>query len=190
MTRTIRYALLLALVVIVVAWVAWFWPRATPAETIDLVERFTEAEKRTTLDSLHTAFAIVEATIDGDTRKAIFAHAFSRIVWTVDMPPEARLETAVAMQPYSWNAEGDGVVFRIGVSDGEQYDELFRQRLAPFEVQADRRWFPVSLDLSPYAGRRVQIIFNTDAGDAGNNANDASIWGSPRIVTGAATTGD
>ena len=36
------------------------------------------------------------------------------------------------MKPESWTAEGNGVLFLVGVSDGKRFDELFRQHVNPF----------------------------------------------------------
>ena len=70
-------------------------------------------------------------------------------------------ECRVALKPEAWTQEGDGVRFMAGVSDGRASDELFVQDLNPFVNQSDRRWIPVMVDLSAYAGEEVDIILNT-----------------------------
>ena len=47
------------------------------------------------------------------------------------------------------------------VSDGRASDELFIQDVDPFLNQTDRRWIPVMVDLSAYAGEEVDVILNT-----------------------------
>jgi hypothetical protein len=40
------------------------------------------------------------------------------------------------------------------------------------------------LDLSPWAGQRVELIFNTRPAHAGASpANHLAVWGAPAIVT-------
>ena len=89
------------------------------------------------------------------------------------------LETAYAVRSDAWTLDGDGATFRIGVSAGEEYRELVKQWVDPYHRQEDRRWFPVTLDLSAWAGREVEVIFNTDPNF--NAVHDAAVWGSPLI---------
>jgi hypothetical protein len=45
----------------------------------------------------------------------------------------------------------------------------------------------VTIDLSPYANRDVDLIFNTDAsapGQKGTPDHDESVWGAPAIRLG------
>ena len=71
------------------------------------------------------------------------------------------------------------------VSDGRASDELFIQDVNPFVNQTDRKWIPVMVDLSAYAGEEVDIIFNTFASGPGKGQdvrNDLAVWGAPEIV--------
>jgi hypothetical protein len=147
---------------------------ASEREAIDLVARFPDTEKRTNRPSFDDAFGVFRVTIDGVSRMCLLAVPFSRITWTVDVPPGAVLETAMAIRPRLWT--GGGAVFRIGVSSGDRYDELLRQEVNPLQRETDRRWIPIALPLSAYAGRRVRIIFNTGPG------TDPAVWGAPRIA--------
>lgn len=155
-------------------------------DVIDLVARFPDAEKRTTMPSLHEGFNVLDVDILGQTKRCIFAHPHSRIIWKVDIPERAKLTTAVALQMHVWDHNGDGALFRIGVSDGTNYTELFRKYLNPYRREEDRKWSPVELDLSKWGGQHVQVIFNTEPGEIGNAVNDACVWGNPRIVASAA----
>jgi hypothetical protein len=174
-------ALALALVIIAVV---WFMRRETaPSHVIDLVAKFAEAEKRTTVPTMDAAFSLQDVTIDGQTKKSIFAHPHSRIIYTVTVPPNAWLETSFALRPDSWDRPGDGAQFRVGVSEGRTYDELLRQYVNP--KRGDRRWFSARLDLSAYEGRQVKVIMNTDPGPPGdgNSENDWAVWGAPQIYS-------
>lgn len=151
-------------------------------DAIRLLDRFPEAEKRTTYGSLQQAFDLQEVTIDGVQRPSLLALPFSRVTWTVDVPPQAVLRTAVAFRPDAWRQEGDGAMFRIGVSDGARYEEVYRRYVAPYASAGDRRWYNVEADLSSFAGSRVSLIFNTEPGELGNAVADATVWGAPRVV--------
>jgi hypothetical protein len=154
--------------------------RTVRDDGIDLVERFPEAEKRTTMSSLHEAFAVVEAQVDGDARRSIIALPFSRIIWTVDVPEHAVLETAAGIRQGEWTVPSDGAIFRVGVSAKGTYTEFFKQTINPYHKQEDRRWVPIRVDLGKYAGQRAEVIFNTEPGF--NAVGDAALWVAPRIV--------
>ncbi len=170
------------LAVLVVGLVVLRRDRQLEVSVLDLIERFPDAQKRTTMGTLHDGFAVVEVTIAGETKRCIFAHPFSRINWVIEqVPPNAVLKTMVGMRQESWSDFGDGALFRVGVSDGERYEEFFKQTIDPYNVETDRRWFPVEVDLLTYAGRRVEVIFNTEPGPHGNSVADAALWGDPRL---------
>ena len=175
--------LLLAGAAIVLAlFTAYRYFRASSAPpAIDLVELFPEAEKRTTMGSLEDGFAVIDTEIGGVRKHGIFAHPFSRITWRLDVPPGAVLKTDVALREEAWTGEGDGALFRVGISDGKEYTERFNAMVTPLTNPNDRRWIPLTIDLSQWAGKRVEIIFNTEPGPANNAVRDAAIWGEPRI---------
>lgn len=156
--------------------------RARPTETIavDLVEEFDAAVKRTQ-GPLHQTFAINN---DGPGR-AIFAHPPSEIVWKTRIPSAARLRAWLELTPPAWDRSTDGVVFRIGVAEGETYTGLMTEHVDPMHVPEDRRPRQVDIDLSGYAGREVEIIFATDASLPGRRFDpsyDWALWRAPRIV--------
>lgn len=170
------------LIAVVGVWLWWSRTEERP-ETIDLVEAFATAEKRTNLPSLELAFNVEDVTIDEVTKRVIYCVPTSRIIWRLRVPDGAWLRTSIALKPEAWGNDGDGVLFRIGVSDGRTYEELLNQLVDPINVPEDRRWIPVVLDLSGYGGMDVELIFNTNTGLPGtdNSRWDWSIWGEPEI---------
>ena len=185
MHRNRIVVIVLAVLVLVAAAYLWVRSGRSTELVIDLVDTFPEAEKRTKAPTLEMTFALEDVTIAGQRKQCIYATPEARIIWSVTIPEHAKLETAFGMREDSWDKpDANGAQFRIGISDGRTYDELLRQIVNPSANQADRRWQTVSLDLSAYAGRRVQVIFNTDPGPPGdgNTAYDFSVWGEPRIV--------
>jgi hypothetical protein len=173
----------LAAILAVVAW--WYYShQAVKDRTVDLIAEFPRAEHRSHMTPVETAFEVGSVTIDGQTKRTILARPFSRIIYTVTVPPDAWLDVDFAMRPDSWDLPGDGAAFRIGVSEGRTYDEILNQFVNP--KAGGRRWFSKHLDLSAYEGRRVSLIFNTDPGPkgGGDSRNDLAVWGEPRVYSG------
>ena len=182
-----RWVVVVAVAVVVVAVVFWSRRRqAAPPVAVRLVDQFATIEKRSNLP-LEKAFALVDVTIRGETKRCVFACPTSRIVWKVTPPPDSWLSTSLALKPEVWDKPGDGVLFRIGISDGRTYEELLNRHVDPANVQADRGWIPVSIDLSAYGGRSVDLIFNTNSslpGKGDDTRNDDAVWASPEIRRG------
>ncbi len=180
-----------AVVTLLVIVIAVMWMRRAqvpPGKIVDLVDTFPEAEKRTDVSSLEQAFAVEDVKINGETKRCIYAHPHSRIVWAITVPPGGVVKASLGLKPESWDKpNADGVQFRIGVSDGKAYEELLRQYINPNGRTHDRRWVPATVDLSAYAGRKVDLIFNTDPGPPGVPANPAwdwAVWGEPAVFVG------
>jgi hypothetical protein len=178
--------LIAAIAVLVIAFVIFWYSRRTGEAPIavDLLEQFQTAEKRSTLPA-EQAFSITDVTIAGESNRALFAHPTSRVIWKVTVPNDASLRAALGIKPDAWDKEGDGVLFRIGISDGRTYEELLNQHVNPAQVEGDRKWVPVNIDLSAYAGEEVEIIFNTNSslpGRGDDSRHDWALWATPRIV--------
>lgn len=149
--------------------------------SVDLIQEFTAATKAPAGGTFET----IDAELNGETRRAIHAPPPTRITWKVKVPDDAWLKVAVGTKPESWTAEGNGVLFLVGVSDGKRFDELFRQHVNPFGNAGDRKWVPVWVDLSAYAGEEIDLIFNTRSGPDGQGddpRNDHPLWGNPEII--------
>jgi len=110
-------------------------------------------------------------------------HPTSRLIYKVTVPEDGRLKAFLGVKEEVWDKQSDGVLFRIGISDGRTYEEVVRQYVNP--KRGDRRWFSVRQDLSAYEGRQVKLIFNTDPGppEGRDNANDLAVWAEPRVYS-------
>lgn len=176
------WALLAGGAVIGGAALVW-WSAAPRGEVVvlDLVEALPSATRSPAPD----VFAAVQARLGDDTRPAILTTGASRLTWRVDVPDDAWLRLALALREDAWQIEGDGVFFQVGVSDGTEYVELFSLMVNPFRHEMDRGWHELALDLGEYAGRPIDVIFNTRASapDAPvDTRGDLALWGAPRIV--------
>jgi hypothetical protein len=174
-------ATVVAIVLVVGGW--WLFNRGSAGEPIDLLARYDEATKQPDPGT----FTLRDVDLAGQTRRAIAVNQVpaSRLRWTVRVPDDAWISVAVGLLPEAWEQEGDGVLFRVGVSDGRTFEDLATQNVNPFVNKGDRRWIPVMIDLSMYAGEEVELNFNTNGSLPGRETdvrNDLAVWGSPEIV--------
>ncbi len=179
-------AVLTAVVILVLAGAGWWMFRRGAAERIDLLIRWDTAQK----DGAGP-YSLVDATLAGETKKAILAPPNGRIHFKVKVPEDGWLKVSLGMQPESWDKEGDGVYFFAGIGDGRSFEQLFTQTVNPYKNPSERRWIPVTVDLSAYAGEEMEIFLNTRATGPnappgtppmGDTRNDLPLWGAPEIV--------
>jgi hypothetical protein len=176
-----RSVLLVVGVIAVVALAGWYFFRSgTETVAIDLFATFDTAKKQPSPET----FIVGDVTIAGETAPSIQPKDPSRITWQqVTVPERGLLKVRLGVLEQGWTVAGDGVVFRVGISTGGRYDELLRLVRNPFSNPAERNWHDLTLDLSEYAGERVDIIFGTNSSLAGDNkSGDFPAWGAPRIV--------
>ncbi len=177
-------AIVTVVVIVIVVVLGWYmFRRSSSAGAVDLLAQFDQAAKAPASES----FPVIDATLAGDTKKAIAppGGAGTRIIWKVRVPDGGWLRVNLGFKPEAWEKPGDGVLFKVLVSDGKASDELFTQHVDPFNNAADRRWIPVMVDLSAYGGEQVDLIFNTYASPPnvpGNADNDMPLWGTPEVV--------
>jgi hypothetical protein len=172
--------ILIVLILLVVGIGGWLYLRSGRENVaVDLVQTFPSAKIRRPGPE---AFSVIDAKINGDSKRAIFTKEDTRIGWSVTIPDNAWLKVSLGILEDGWKVQGDGVLFMVGVSDGKTYDELLKLTVNPFGNQSDRRWNDISLDLSQYAGETVDVIFNTRSGPTGDHAGDLAAWGNPRII--------
>jgi hypothetical protein len=172
---------IVVVVILVLGW--WLVRRSSESGGIDLLTRFDGAEKRPDPN----VFKIEDVTINGETKRsiAVTPSVGTRLVFKTRIPDDGWLRVFMGLKPESWTQDGDGVRFMVLVSDGRASDELFTQDVNPHGNEPDRKWTPVMVDLSAYAGEEVDVIFNTFASPpnkVGDLRNDLAVWGAPEIV--------
>ena len=158
--------------------------RSDVRDHLDLIDLYPSAEKRSTLEATQ-AFTVTDAQIGDTTRRVILAHAPARVTWSVTVPRQAMVHAWVALRPDTWTRDGDGAVFRIGVSVDNVYHVIARVHVDPRNRTDDRRWVPLAAALDGYAGKPIKLVFSTDASDdpaRGDSRNDLALWGDPAIV--------
>ena len=170
---------------LVCAAAAWWWiPRRVSIERGArlLLEEFPGTQKRTTMPSLQQGFVYQDVWWKGRRMKCVAALPSSRIVWPVDVRPDQELRGWYGLREDVWNGPGDGAQFRLGISDSQVYREHVRRWLRPVDDPLDRTYLPLRVDLRQYAGRRVEVILNTEPGPMGNAVGDAAMWCEVRVV--------
>ena len=165
-----------------VAWLA-LRPSGPPMVIEDLVEALPSATvQRPSPD----VFRIVDASLGGQSKRAIQVAGSSRLVYAVTIPDGAALQVSLGLAEEAWTVAGEGVLFRILLSAPRETDQrqLLNRTVAPGRSPADRGWHDVEIDLSSYAGQTVELFFNTNAGPQESEARrgDLALWGEPRIV--------
>ncbi|MFO7302373.1 MAG: hypothetical protein DIU54_008175 [Acidobacteriota bacterium] len=182
-----KRSVLLAVGVVVVLIVGWLalGPGGDEVVVVDLIDEFDNAiDKRPNPET----FEVIDATIAGQTRRAIYAKGPSRLVYRVVVPENGELRTAIGMLEEGWTVPGDGVLFRILIASGGVQETLYNLVYSPYENPGDRGWHEVALDLSEYEGETVELFFNTNSSGPStppvdHRDGDMPVWGEPRLVT-------
>jgi len=122
------------------------------------------------------------------TMPAIFAKGPSRLVYEVTVPEKAELKFSLGIKQEGWTIEGDGVLFRVLLGAGGPPEEIMNVIVNPFGNPGDRGWHEMTLDLSEYAGEKVELFFNTNSSGPtrppkDDRNGDFALWGAPRIVS-------
>src|SRR5258707_12329739 len=129
-------AALAAVVILIVAVAGWWVFRRGNAGRIDLLTLYDQAIKQ------GGAFSVVDATLAGETKRAVFAPANGRITFRARVPDDGWLKVWLGLKPEAGDKDGNGVFFFAGVSDGRAVEKLFVQTLNPFANPSERRRIP------------------------------------------------
>jgi hypothetical protein len=106
----------------------------------------------------------------------------SHILYPVNVRSQEKLAFDVALAPESWVLEGDGVTFAVYIVADGITQQVFSAYIDPKHNESDRRWHTYVIDLGAYAGKQVNIIFETNVGPAGDYRYDWAGWGEPRLM--------
>ncbi len=180
-TGRTRPVVMTALVFVAVA-VTWMAASERRRTLVDLADVFPSAAKRTSMPTLHEGFALFDFPTVGVVEPCILALPSSRITWTVDVAGAAMLSVRVGLRPDTWEVNGDGAVFRVGVAGERGYEDLRRVYLNPYHRPEDRRYELLRFDLARFAGQRLNIVFNVEPGPSQNAVHDAALWCAPRVL--------
>jgi hypothetical protein len=145
----------------------------------DGVSLLNEVEPPQIVSDYGEAGQIFEWSINNWTQEVIVAPAPSAIHYQGMLPGNLRLETAIAVDPQFW--EADGVLFEIYATQPGQQPEtpMFSRSLHPREDPDDRQWVPVQIDLSEFAGQPIILSLVTKPE---NSPGTRGGWADPILV--------
>ena len=133
------------------------------------------------MSHLQDAFHREDVSLD-DRWACLRALPSSRVTGRQAITAPARLRVAYGLRPDTWHGSGDGAAFRVGIGARGAYRDVLTVWLNPAERETDRGLRTFDLDLSPYVGDDIDIVFNTAPGPSGNAVGDAALWCAPRLV--------
>jgi hypothetical protein len=150
----------------------------------DFLEEFPQASDERPSPEI---FSLIDATLGGETHRAVLVREPSRLVYDLTVPDDGVLRVSLGLQESEWDTEGDGVLFRILVGANTPPEEVLNVMVDPYHRPADRAWLPFSVDLSEYAGEAVRVFFNTNPSapadpPVDDRRGDLALWGEPRVV--------
>ena len=162
--------------------------RAPQPIHIDLLSLLALAEKRPPTTA-HDAFVVADVKVYGRTIPAVIVPQPSRVIWTVRIPRRATLTAYAGLMPDGSGKYAGDAVFRVGVSGGRIYEQVYRRRMTPITVEADRTCVPITVDLSAWAGWQWSlfyrpsetawgVVFSVD----GTKSSDTPLWVAPSIT--------
>ncbi|NUQ65530.1 MAG: immunoglobulin domain-containing protein, partial [Pirellulales bacterium] len=94
----------------------------------------------------------------------------------VDLPREPAASLRCEVGKADGSDPGDGILFRVAVVEMDG-----KETVAAEQPWIQHAWTPLEADLSPWAGRRVQIKLISDVGPEDNSSGDWACWSGMRI---------
>ncbi len=122
-----------------------------------------------------------EIVLDGEARAALGEHPpYERLPYqlTVNGSGDDIFYFSFGLHPFVFEkAVGDGVGFTIELKEkAGEIKPLFSRYIDPKHNPAQRHWIRGALDLSPWRGQQVTLLFSTDPGPKGDASYDWAAW--------------
>ena len=123
---------------------------------------------------------ISQAVFDlgGDSVPALLTHPPAELTYPIQLNRPARLRSAAAMHPSTFDCEGDGVRFEVL----RNQSVLFSRTVNAKRNHADQRWFPFDIALDPSDREDDCLILRVHAENPENNQFCSAGWREPSIV--------
>jgi len=110
-------------------------------------------------------------------------HYLDTIHYNYNVPKKgALLCFTIGTDPSQWSEKGDGVEFLVKIEDDSRLDVPFQKYINPKSNRGERRWFFEEVDLTPYGGKEITIIFKVKAGPNDDNRYDQCGFADIEIV--------
>jgi hypothetical protein len=164
-------------------WAGWGEPTIVQPVAFDFLAALPSA-RHSAADAKHARRD--RLTIDHEPRPILFLHPPAQVTYRVNVPERAGLHFGLGMDPAVWSPDkGDGVAYNLYVrlpDDATVLHRLFHHTLDPKNDPHDRHWLDRVVDLSPYGGQRVDLVFEALPGPAGDASYDWGGWSTPVLV--------
>jgi lysophospholipase L1-like esterase len=161
-------------------------PHADPPHTYSLLNHTIEETDIVADKNPWPMTNVLDIRIGPTWESSLFQHPNSRIAFrNLEIAKDAELRFAVGIHPGAWDQSGDGVLFEASIFDGPAVSRVFTQYIDPKHRIEHRKWLDARVDLAPFGGRKIVVVFKTSVGPQGNSDYDWAVWGNPRIVWGA-----
>jgi GT2 family glycosyltransferase len=109
-------------------------------------------------------------------------HPIASRTFLVTVPPRGRFHAWLALQPEVWDKNKTGATFRVTVAAANGTPRTREWTINPHRIARHRRWVPVSLPLSRFAGQQVELTLATKLPPGGKPADAWALWGDPAIM--------
>ncbi len=121
--------------------------------------------------------------INGYSATAIFAHPPQEFYLELFIPQtSSSLDFSIGLNPQVFQPDqGDGVTFKIMVSDANGQVPVFSRYIDPKQIPCDRKWFEESINLEKWAGKNILFTFVTEGGPVGDTSWDWAYWGNIQL---------
>jgi len=137
-------------------------PLRVPGAGLDLLAIRSEARMGGGVDArLRPMDPAPGVELVGGSRASLRLAAPARLSWQVDVPEQAELIALLGVDgPTSWHLGGGELELAIQINDRP----VHLRRLDAAKRQHDRGWKQLRFDLSPWAGRRVELSLAVGSG--------------------------
>ena len=152
--------------------------------------RIAEPRVLSLMDGLSQAS--VDMAIKGEHRPVLLMASPTKVDFPpIKIPPASVLEFGVGVHQDTWLLDGDGMTFELSIRTPgiPEPVQVYSRHADPKNVLEDQRWFDERLSLLEYAGREVEFILTTSAGEAGDSSADWGGWSGLEIVPSTSSHG-
>ena len=125
----------------------------------------------------------VDLSVNGIARKSIWIDAPTALTYHhLVLGAHPALHVYVAIHPLIYTeATSDGATFQVSVNVDGQTRQLADVYINPIAHPELRKWTPLDVDLSQFAGKTVDLTLSNSPGPANNDYADWCLWGDPRL---------
>ena len=173
-----RRGFLLAPLLFVVACTPEVPKPETTFRFVDHVNGSPSTFTREELPSLRDAgYQMGRVTLRGETRASLSVLAATRSSFAVDVPARGVLRFAIAAATLTKPAFRTPIAFMVRLESDGGDEIVFRESIARFERN---RWHDREIDLAAWGGRKVKVVFATDAST--EEPDIFPLWGNPVLT--------